>query len=748
MDSQNNSFFQSPSATDPDEARRRFLESMGMIVPVSEPSPNRSERPDQERDVEEGVTLSSASDDLELLGAPVAEPVHARVISYQVGKKAADSDAIPTGEELGNESPAAGIEAVSAEEQVVPDSDGDEEKPLQLNCPECQRDLVLMPQHLGVKGSCVWCEARIVAARSGSDGQVRVFSLSCPDALKSPGGTTKDIGPVAAGPVSDPIGEPAPAAAEENHLAAATEKSATEAELPETRDAAPAWGGGFEAAHAPAGLENSEVAKTPPADSDFAEASAGFGEAGSLSPEESHPVETEGESATADSPSGFGGFEECSSFSGGHVMKSEEGKLGEHVFRVSPLPTEPGLDAISSGFASANRFSEDFPQEISAPVDEAPRAVGFSATPFELGQPGDSEKKKVEATGAAAPLLSEAGLTEPHDAGERSSSFPPPTKASTAGFETPAPPRPAANPEGAGTVSSSGMVSLWSNSSEMIAGWGGPASNPPAPVGSLPASVPAPVANESQSSGFAIPATSTGSFAEETGPDQRAASPSFDSVFSVSGNDDSKDRETASREGAPAEGGLSPAMESGRSEEEFPPPSEAIPGLFGSGDGGGASSSLFVPPGTSTNPPPIPETSFPDTISDRSGNGLFGAAPNVTSKPFGSKPTKKKGKGLVVLLVILLGLVCGAALASFVLPVDEYVERAKLAMEKNFTGETGIDPAAFLSGMVVPDSGETSLPQDSVPEMEGITGAESEGLPLPEVPSLPPTEPVGNSEGQ
>lgn len=59
------------------------------------------------------------------------------------------------------------------------------------------------------------------------------------------------------------------------------------------------------------------------------------------------------------------------------------------------------------------------------------------------------------------------------------------------------------------------------------------------------------------------------------------------------------------------------------------------------------------------------------------------------------KSGRKPRKGLVVFLVILVGFVCGAAAASFLLPIEDYIVKAQTLMQEKF------DPAAFapiLSG--------------------------------------------------
>lgn len=68
-------------------------------------------------------------------------------------------------------------------------------------------------------------------------------------------------------------------------------------------------------------------------------------------------------------------------------------------------------------------------------------------------------------------------------------------------------------------------------------------------------------------------------------------------------------------------------------------------------------------------------------------------APKVTSRLLGKKPQKTVRRGFIVMLVIILGFVCGAALASYVLPVDEYVAKARSVMDKKFNPGSVIEMA-------------------------------------------------------
>jgi hypothetical protein len=54
-------------------------------------------------------------------------------------------------------------------------------------------------------------------------------------------------------------------------------------------------------------------------------------------------------------------------------------------------------------------------------------------------------------------------------------------------------------------------------------------------------------------------------------------------------------------------------------------------------------------------------------------------------------------KGFVVLVVVLLGFASGAALASYILPVERYVEAARAFMEARFAPKPAEMPALQAS---------------------------------------------------
>ena len=83
---------------------------------------------------------------------------------------------------------------------------------------------------------------------------------------------------------------------------------------------------------------------------------------------------------------------------------------------------------------------------------------------------------------------------------------------------------------------------------------------------------------------------------------------------------------------------------------------------------------------------PAPQIPTEETPSQ---SPAAGSPPTVTSQPLGGKPKPKVRKGFLVLMVIIIGFACGGALASFVLPVDEYVQTARAFMEQKFNPGAG-----------------------------------------------------------
>jgi len=88
-------------------------------------------------------------------------------------------------------------------------------------------------------------------------------------------------------------------------------------------------------------------------------------------------------------------------------------------------------------------------------------------------------------------------------------------------------------------------------------------------------------------------------------------------------------------------------------------------------------------------------------------------SPNVTSQPLGKKPKKTVRKGFIVMIVIILGFFCGAVLASYVLPVDEYVAKARAMMDKKFNPGSVVEMAPALP--TAPPMASASVQAPSAP---------------------------------
>lgn len=753
MDSQNTSFSQPPSSIDPDEARRRFLASMGIGDLEPETSREIASATQKSGKNEDGVALSSSPDDLELPGAPLSSQARSRVISYDVRPKSTVKASQPEAgqslrveekikENAANETSSEAVDKTSAKEpESMTESNADTKGPLQLSCPKCKGDLVLMHEHIGIEGACVWCDTKIVAARSGTDGEVRVFPLFQPDSLKPAADPAPESpsGSIATEPVSELSQEiddmvskahvdPAPAVPEsvEKEVDSVSEKETPPAQaVPEFEAASTDWSGGFDTPAISPLPESNEA----PAPTD------GFGD--SLPVQESIPAEKVESAETF--PSGFADSSSHTSSDSAAPSAANDsvadlpsgfGEPGSSPATASPADGASDLDEapVSAGFSdgfSADPFQSAMPalEEATEKVDgaeapaefsegwgEAPspaaEAAGFSESPF-------SEDAAIEFEAHSSPELTNGSSEAEAPAGfSDAASWGPPAGSESNDLE-PAPEErddapksleePAAFQSGFEAVSAKGddpvaevEGPLWGSADEVPPQEAPTEDRPSAPIGE---------SSSDFGSGFAIPNSEGSSFASETS----SSSDDEDSIFSdAAGTDESANDEIATWGNQSEEASVSaePLVESDAKAAEPDAPFEAAakPQLFSASSSNDTGGSIFGNQSSATTgPPPIPGAAAP---AERPGNGLFGGSPTVTSQPLGSKPAKKKGKGLVVFMVILLGLVCGAALASFVLPVDEYVGKARAFMEQKLNMESGVDPALFLSELVAPDNGE------------------------------------------
>lgn len=102
-------------------------------------------------------------------------------------------------------------------------------------------------------------------------------------------------------------------------------------------------------------------------------------------------------------------------------------------------------------------------------------------------------------------------------------------------------------------------------------------------------------------------------------------------------------------------------------------------------------------PAAPVTPPPIPALpQVQEPTFSSIANPIEASAPNVVSEPLGSKPKPKVRKGFIVLMVVIVGFAAGAALASFVLPIDEYVQTARTLMEEKFNPGSAIQQLPAL----------------------------------------------------
>ncbi|MEM6277835.1 MAG: hypothetical protein AAF733_00045 [Verrucomicrobiota bacterium] len=791
---------------------------------------------------EEGVVLNSQPENADLPGSGSSASARSRVISFDVKTKASlkpeesiDPEPVTKSSEMGplpvedprmesEAGPPADLEPEDKEEESNMseamemegenqplDKPASEEEPLPLHCPKCNGELVLMPQHIGVEGSCVWCDTKIVAARSGKDRQVRVFALFQPADEKPAESTKEEPAPKEFAPVpeaaSDPVMEEVPevdgmvsrAKMEPAPMGPETAGFASEEESKTPAEEAPAndWSGGFDrtpeesapaeetekedavaAGDFPAGFEAS--ADSAPVDS-FA-GDSGFPEGFGSSPavEESETSTDLPESKTEEVPDGFGapgGFASEAAASMDAALNAE-------------ASVEPEMSAgFADGF-SAGTYSGDESEEVAEERDEKPAAPAEISESWGAMEPSD----EAPAGFSASPFVDATSPTEdlsplPTAAPEQDS-----PEGATSGFSEPTPwgPPTAVEPKDASTEKApvpelqgeksdfgagfgaappeSGPAeeeasSLWgdSDSSHEQAAWGAASEEKPAEPETSPerSSDAAPAALEEAAtgfgSGFEIPASDSASFSADMGTTSVESLSEDDAIFS-DGEASSPENETESwgsettpqPEGTPEtlgpkEEDSEPIFESTPDPEPAESPEEK-PQLFGGKSNDDSGSSLFGSPSSSekaSGPPPLQngEEASEDTPA-KSGNGLFSNnAPQVTSQPLGSKPARKKGKGLIVLLVIILGLVCGAALASFVLPVDEYVAKAQSFMKEKLNMEPDVDPAAFLSEMIVPGASEPAAPglQPAPAAMQPAPQATPPASPVPATPQVTTT---------
>lgn len=758
-------------------SNRQFLQSMGFGEEDLGGLDGQSEK-----DSKDEVALSSLPEDLELPGGESKSPIGPRVIGVQIGNTShqvsaggkidlSPSRVSPESEakELTPDLEKNMEESTPApESHEVPEREVDIDDPnlLHLNCPSCDGELVLRKEHVGVEGACVWCDMKIVAARSGFDGGVKIFALEAPKVFYRKEEKTGEA-PIEALAEDEPIEEVPEEVVTSGDDEKETEELPTiEADAPsltdetEEGDIASSWD--LSAAVGPHEAKESDLEESKPEERAFegwsgmaapasdaianedqlhdglpSEIPNGFYQAPLKGTDEAAP-QSLGENSSVDpdsAPSPWGSdfapdpvaevdlesaFDSPSTESLSHV--------GLEDLDFAPTPLEesaPQADSEMMEAFSPSPFSGDTPPS-GEHVGPAPEVNGFETASGELfsADEGQGEEPLDSFFGSSPSEGQVKTQTEPDDA----------SPSAMSGFGAPAASSADAT-DGAweGSIGSSESPSIElaplplpeepfssaAQGTESNEGGAEPApgfsmddsnafsDSAPVPV-SMPApksdleagfALPAPIEeNETFNDGFQIPTAtpqgfgvaSAGSQEEATAPisstqaqavvEEMSFSDSFaapvdsdaseeDSPFFLEGAMDSRAASAFSEPPAPESPIPMPRSETEASPFEEVPASEPSPSPFAE----------------AANEVPAAQEGVADATPAVSGQE---AIPQLlaSSDKKKKKKSKTKGprKGLVVLLVILIGFVCGAALASFVLPVDQYILKARAYMDEKF----------------------------------------------------------------
>ncbi|MEM7696778.1 MAG: hypothetical protein AAF236_00050 [Verrucomicrobiota bacterium] len=621
-----------------------------------------------------------------------------------------------------------------------------------VKCPSCKGELALKRENLGTEGNCIYCDDRIVAAASGGDGEVRVFVLSEPASIFEPASKsdapaleepaneepaaratpdfsgTPQRGPMES-PVTNPVSESEPVAAPASAMDMASKFG-----LPVTADA--------EISH------NDEVSKPeepePPVDEPAAapanamDMASKFGlpatadaEVGSTE-ELSKPVEPElpvDQPGVAPSASAWG----APMTSVAEVPEKEPELPGAEAFAAptetsSATSTDPaevsGDEAAANSFFGMSKEPAATPEAVT-PLESTP-AMPSEVIPEKPEAASSSEQEpetEVTSFGAAAPWGKPTDLASPEAKEESEPSIDaPPPQPQFSGFAPPTQsPDPSAldslqelataQPETAAeepAVSSFADLSpepssFLGNNADSSGDSSAPVSSPEAPVQKVD-EVTIPTAWGPPPGGETVDAASGG---EET-PVADQPTSLFDPVEPGSGAEESTPSPSSLFEGSPTSEGTEegaglfsdlmknqPQASSTPSAASFASPFESL--QEAEPESTAPSSSPLLDSMSDSSAPENPNTGgATDLGQDSLGSpesspppmAAHSSMPNVT--PF-QKPKKKVSKTFISVMVVILGIVCGAGLATFIVPVDEYVAKAR-DMIHGKIGDTVVTP--------------------------------------------------------
>lgn len=676
------------------EARNRFLETLGM----GESALRRLEEKTEEMaKADEGLVLTSQPD----IEAPESsiDLTKGRTISISVNRGTAVNRSLEIS--LPTASKGEGVGAPDVKPSVTPVVD-DLDTIINLSCPECAGDLVIKRRHLGVEGACVWCHTPIVAAETARDRQVRVFPIL--------GGIQKT-----AAPVTPPVQErcessenllPAPVkpleTKEDPSLACTPETAWSPAVLPSTPVVADSEASsnegnfGFAPSFEPAlrnevpaigESANEELVATEgsmPMDLEDLYASTGFGAPAEEATDEPGFGETLANTATGMpgfNPAGFGAFLQSP------TPPSE-------VERKADQPASPW-----SGSGNPSFENLEPPADFSPILDEAAPAVAGFSSPSPWGPPISLVPDETVIDAPPTRITEETPLSDWASAFEN----PPQAEDSASTPKDTAPETLSPAPAPAGFSGFTGFESAFgASSAEPKKADPAPASGD-APSGfffnSAPASTTLFGRSEGGEASFAVPGHcfSTGSSSE---PEPKT----FEALFPSASEEGTRSSIFEASEPDPNGPGTA-LFDAGEEEPHFPSIKQGT-SLFGD--------SPFVSfqdePATETSqapaqgqvssfsdfnaapvPPPVAPEILPAPSPSAPAIPSAPSAPAIPTLPLATKPKPKVRKGFLVLMVIIVGFASGAALASFVLPVDEYVQTARAFMEKKFN-PAGITP--------------------------------------------------------
>jgi hypothetical protein len=680
----------------------------------------------REKVEDEGVVLSSLPDDLGFSMTP-SEPARGLSLSFSVTRgtevAAPDSISLPSDEEPAPDpepavsenassseqadTPAAETEALASDSgESLPSESRDPEAILHLACPECDGALVLKRRHLGVEGACVWCHAAIVAAESGRDGAVRIFPILGVRVPAPEGTTTEEAAE--------------PEAADASEAAVSTSPSEEEPSSwtePETVAAT---------APAPAPLNdfvspiNEDVAPTQPWGSVPAAMDDADGSRNDFSPEGS-PAVFESESEPIDSGFVANDPPDLDSLyeTGGFVAPV----VSSPVASLEPAPGS-GNETPSFGFAAPASIPSGFGSflQSSQPLPESGPSADFTG-PTPWGPP-----VRPAATAPTPVKPSTPASAGPDDAPPSAlpdgfipsppAVMPEQTPTWEMAFGRPSGSTPTPNPEpdeafasAFGSPFGTGSAETEKESSPFI---GFSVATAPAPAPSIPEEDHLPgapgLANafSTGSSSWSGPAPSgAGLFGNSGHPGQlpwgSPAAVPIDDAPSLLTPSLAETGFASSPETPFAQPSLEPVNPFG----DAPPAAAASP--FASLMQAAALPSQPPLPAAPILPPAIPSMAEVSTPSPASTEAAAAPTQQVTSLPLGTKPKPKVRKGFIVLMVVILGFASGAALASYVLPVDRYVEAARSFMEARFAPKAAVPVMPQLNDL---PNGAPVTPED------------------------------------